>query len=141
MVVTSVSSHLRDLAYLRHAIADDAHCSVTDITSGTPMLGLLGPNSRALLQELTGADLSNEAFPFGTWQELEIGYAIVRANRLTYVGELGWEIYIPAEFALHVFVRIVDCGAKFGFKLAGFHTMNACRTEKGYRHWGHDIGI
>ena len=141
MVVTSVSSHQRDLAYLRHAIADDAHCSVTDITSGTPMLGLMGPNSRALLQELTGADLSNEAFPFGTWRELEIGYAIVRANRLTYVGELGWEIYIPAEFALHVFDRIVDCGAKYGLKLAGFHAMNACRTEKAYRHWGHDIGI
>ena len=81
MVVTSVSSHQRDLAYLRHAIPADAHCSVTDITSGTPMLGLMGPNSRALMQELTGADLSNEAFPFGTWQELEIGYAIVRANR------------------------------------------------------------
>lgn len=81
MVVTSVSSHQRDLAYLRHAILADAHCSVTDITSGTPMLGLMGPNSRALMRELTGADLSNEAFPFGTWQELEIGYAIVRANR------------------------------------------------------------
>ena len=105
------------------------------------MLGLMGPRSRALLQQLTGADLSNAAFPFGSTQELEIGYAIVRANRITYVGELGWELYIPAEFALHVFDRIAQAGAAFGLKLAGFHAMNACRTEKGYRHWGHDVGV
>ena len=108
---------------------------------GTPMLGPMGPNSRALVSALTGADLSNEAFPFGNSQELEIGYAIVRANRIAYVGELGWEIYIPAEFSLHVFERVVEAGAAHGLQLAGFHAMNACRTEKGYRHWGHDIGI
>jgi heterotetrameric sarcosine oxidase gamma subunit len=141
MVVTSVSSHIRDLAYLHEHIASDEFVAVTDVTSGTPMLGIMGPDSRALLSELTGADLSNDAFPFGTSKELEIGYAIVRANRITYVGELGWEIYIPAEFALHVFERILDAGTKHDLKLAGFHAMNACRTEKGYRHWGHDIGI
>jgi heterotetrameric sarcosine oxidase gamma subunit len=141
MVVTSVSSHIRDLAYLREAIPPQAFCVVTDITSGTPMLGIMGPNSRALLQEISGADFSNEAFAFGTSQEIEIGYAIVRANRITYVGELGWELYIPAEFALHVFERILAAGPTHGLKLAGFHCMNACRTEKGYRHWGHDIGI
>jgi glycine cleavage system aminomethyltransferase T/glycine/D-amino acid oxidase-like deaminating enzyme len=144
MVVTSVSSHIRDLAYLQERIAAKQFCTVTDITSGLPMLGLMGPNSRALMAELTGEDLanfSNEAFPFGTSKELEIGYAIVRASRITYVGELGWEIYIPAEFALHVFDRVTAAGAAHGLKLAGFHAMNACRTEKGYRHWGHDIGI
>lgn len=140
MVVTSVSSHVRDLAMLNEAIGD-AFCTVTDVTAGTPMIGVMGPNSRALLQALTGADLSNDAFPFGTSQELEIGYAIVRANRITYVGELGWEIYIPADAALHVFERVLQVGATHGLKLAGFHAMNACRTEKGYRHWGHDIGI
>ena len=141
MVVTSVSSHIRDLAWLNEHIPPDAFCTVTDVTSGTPMLGLMGPGSRALLAQLCGADLGNEAFPFGSSQEIEIGYAIVRANRITYVGELGWELYIPAEFALHVFDRIVQAGAGHGLKLAGFHAMNACRTEKGYRHWGHDIGI
>ena len=141
MVVTSVSSHIRDLAWLHEHIAADEFCSVTDVTSGTPMLGLMGPHSRALLHELCGADLGNEAFPFGSSQEIEIGYALVRAHRITYVGELGWELYIPAEFALHVFDRVLEAGVRHGLKLAGFHTMNACRIEKGYRHWGHDIGI
>lgn len=140
MVVTSVSSHVHDLAHLRGAIGD-AFCTVVDVTAGWPMLGVMGPKSRALLQQLTGEDLSNEAFPFGTSKEIEIGSAIVRANRITYVGELGWELYIPADFALHVFDRIMAAGAAYGLKLAGFHAMNACRTEKGYRHWGHDIGI
>lgn len=141
LVVTSVSSHIRDLAYLNEHIDPDQFCTVTDVTSGMPMVGLMGPNSRALLTQLSGADLSNEAFPFGTSQEIEIGYAIVRASRITYVGELGWEIYIPAEFALHVFDRIMEAGPAHGLKLAGFHALNACRTEKAFRHWGHDIGI
>jgi len=140
MVVTAVSSHIRDLAHLHQHIGD-AFCTVTDVTSGTPMLGLMGPNARALLQELTGADLSNETFKFARSAEVEIGYAIVRAQRITYVGELGWELYIPAEFALHVFERVIAAGARHGLKLAGFHAMNACRTEKSYLHWGHDIGI
>ena len=141
LVVTSVSSHLRDLAYLIEHTPADAFCWVTDVTSGLPMLGLMGPKSRALLHELSGADLSNEAFAFGSSAEIEIGYAVVRASRITYVGELGWELYIPAEFALHVFDRIMQAGKAYGLKLAGFHAMNACRTEKAYRHWGHDIGI
>jgi glycine cleavage system aminomethyltransferase T len=111
------------------------------VTPGLALLSLMGSRSRALLQQLSGADLSNAAFPFGTTQELEIGYAIVRAQRITYVGELGWELYIPADAALHVFDRLLQAGAGHGLKLAGFHAMNACRLEKGYRHWGHDIGI
>ena len=141
LIVTSVTSHIRDLAYLHEHIPRDAFCTVTDVTPGFAMVGLMGPNSRALLSQLSGADLENQAFPFATSQELEIGYAIVRAHRITYVGELGWELYIPADFALHVFDRIMEAGAAHGLKLAGFHAMNACRTEKGYRHWGHDIGI
>ncbi len=113
---------------------------MVDITSGLPMLGLMGPRSRDLLQMLSGEDLSNAAFPFATSRELEIGYARVRASRITYVGELGWELYVPAEFATHVFDRIVEAGREFGLTHAGYHAMNACRTEKGYRHWGHDIG-
>ena len=141
LIVTSAASQIRDLTYLQEHIPPDAFCTVTDITSGLPMLGLMGPSSRALLAAVSGADLSNGAFPFGTSQEIEIGYAVVRASRITYVGELGWELYIPAEFALHVFDRLMQAGPEHGLKLAGFHALNACRTEKGYRHWGHDVGI
>jgi glycine cleavage system aminomethyltransferase T len=101
----------------------------------------MGPRSRDLLQALSGEDFSGAAFPFATSREIEIGYARVRASRITYVGELGWEIYVPAEFALHVFERIALAGEAFGLRHAGYHAMNSCRTEKGYRHFGHDIGI
>ncbi|MFO1330187.1 MAG: FAD-dependent oxidoreductase [Rubrivivax sp.] len=140
-VVTSVGSHIHDLAWLQRHVDPDDRCTVTDLTPGLPMLGLMGPRSRALLAEVSGGDWSNEAFPFGHTREVEIGYAVVRAQRITYVGELGWELYIPADLALHVFERLLAAGAHHGLKLAGFHAMNACRTEKGYRHWGHDIGI
>jgi 4-methylaminobutanoate oxidase (formaldehyde-forming) len=141
LVVTSAGSHVRDLAWLREHIEADAHCAVTDVTSGLPMLGVMGPQSRALIEKLSGEDLSNAGFPFGTSREIEIGYAIVRASRVTYVGELGWELYIPGEFARHVFDRLAETGREFGLAFAGYHAMNACRMEKGYRHWGHDIGI
>ncbi len=104
------------------------------------MLALMGPNSRALLEQVSGEDLSDAAFPFGTSREIELGYARIRASRITYVGELGFEIYIPAEFALHVFDTLLQAGAAHGLTPAGFHTLNNCRVEKGYRHWGHDIG-
>lgn len=139
-VVTAGGAQTRDFAWLKAHIPDDAHCVAVDITSGLPMIGLMGPNSRALLEKLSGADLSNEAFPFGASKELEIGYGKVRANRLTYVGELGWEIYIPAEFAQNVYEAIVAAGGDFGLTHCGYFAMSSCRTEKGYRHWGHDIG-
>ncbi len=141
LVVTSAGSHARDLAHLRERIGPDEHCTVADLTPGLPMLGLMGPNARALLHALSGEDLGNDAFPFGTSREIEIGYAVVRASRITYVGELGWELYVPADHALHVYERIVAAGAAFGLVHAGFHALNACRTEKGYRHWGHDVGV
>ena len=141
LVVTSVGSHIRDLAHLRGNIRSDQFCVVTDVTPGMPMVGLMGPKSRALLHELCGEDLSSEVFPFGASREIEIGYAIVRASRITYVGELGWELYMPADTALHVYDRIFQAGENHGLRLAGMHAMNACRTEKGYRHWGHDIGV
>jgi 4-methylaminobutanoate oxidase (formaldehyde-forming) len=103
------------------------------------MIAVMGPKSRALLEKLSGADLSNAAFPFGTSQEIEIGHARVRASRITYVGELGWELYIPTEFTAHVFETLWAAGKAFGLTPAGMHTMNNCRTEKAYRHWGHDI--
>lgn len=139
LVVTGAVPQTRDLAWLKRQTRETAHCVATDITSGLPMIAVMGPNSRALLQKLSGADLSNACFPFGTSQEIEIGYARVRASRITYVGELGWEVYIPTEFAAHVFERLQEAGMEFGLTPAGMHTMNNCRTEKGYRHWGHDI--
>ncbi len=142
MVVTSAICQTRDLAWLRCRIAErpGAHCSVTDVTAGVAMLGVMGPKSRALLQQVSGADLSNAAHPFGQSREIEIGYARLRASRITYVGELGWELYIPAEHCLDVFEQLVAAGGAFGLRHAGYHAMGACRVEKGYRHWSHDIG-
>lgn len=139
LIVTAGGAQTRDFSWIERNTPDDAHAVLTDITSGMPMISLMGPNSRALLSKLSGADFSNEAFPFGTSQEIEIGYAKVRANRLTYVGELGWELYMPAEFCTHVYDRIVEAGPEFGLVHAGYFAMNVMRTEKGYRHWGHDI--
>ena len=139
LVVTGAAPQTRDMAWLKRHTPSDAHCVATDITSGLPMIAVMGPKSRALLEKLSGADLSNAAFPFGTSKELEIGYARVRASRITYVGELGWELYIPTEFTAHVFEVLQEAGKDFGLTPAGMHTMNNCRTEKAYRHWGHDI--
>ena len=99
----------------------------------------MGPSSRSLLQTVTDTDLGNDAFPFGTSRQIDIGYAPVTALRLTYVGELGWELYIPTEFALHVYETLLANGPRHGLRLAGHHAMNSLRMEKAYRHWGHDI--
>jgi 4-methylaminobutanoate oxidase (formaldehyde-forming) len=99
----------------------------------------MGPKSRDLLQALTPADMSNEAFPFATSQEIELGYALVRASRITFVGELGWELYIPTEFVLGVYDELLAAGETVQVVHAGYHALNSLRMEKGYRHWGHDI--
>jgi glycine cleavage system aminomethyltransferase T/glycine/D-amino acid oxidase-like deaminating enzyme len=139
LVVTGSAPQTRDFAWLKSHTPADAHCVATDITSGLPMLSIMGPKSRALLEKLSGADLSNEASAFGTSKEIEIGYARVRASRITYVGELGWELYIPSEFAAHVFETVAAAGVEFNLTPAGMHSMNNARMEKAYRHWGHDI--
>ena len=139
LVVTGAAPQTRDMAWLGRQIPEGVHCFATDVTSGLPMIAVMGPHSRALLQKLSGADLANAAFPFGHSKEIEIGYARVRASRITYVGELGWELYVPAEFAAHVFETLWEAGQDFGLTPAGMHTMNSCRMEKAYRHWGHDI--
>jgi 4-methylaminobutanoate oxidase (formaldehyde-forming) len=142
LVVTAAVCQTRDLAWLRKAIAASpgAPCYVTDVTSGIAMFGVMGPASRALLGAVSGAELSNAAHPFGISREIEIGYARVRASRITFVGELGWELYLPAESCLEVYERLMEAGAAHGLKLAGYHAMAACRVEKGYRSWSHDIG-
>ena len=139
MVVTAGATARRDLAWLKRHIPEEAHCFATDVSSGLAVLSVMGPNSRALIGDVSPDDFSNAAFPFATSREIEIGGALVRATRITYVGELGWELYIPAEFALGVFDAILAAGAPFGLKLAGLYAMDSCRIEKAYRHWGHDI--
>ena len=139
LIVTAAATQVRDLAWLKDHIPTGAHAVATDVTSGQTVLSLMGPNSRALLSSLTLADLSNEAFPFGTSQIIDLGYARVRASRVTYVGELGWELYIHTEFATGVFDVLTDAGGAFGMRHAGYHALNSLRMEKGYRHWGHDI--
>jgi glycine cleavage system aminomethyltransferase T/glycine/D-amino acid oxidase-like deaminating enzyme len=138
LVVTGAAPQIRDRDWLTRHIGE-RFCTVTDVTSGMPMLSVMGPHSRALMQKLTGEDMSDETHPFATSREVEIGYARVRASRITYVGELGWELYMPAEFATHVYDTIIAAGEEFSLAHAGMHTMNNCRTEKAYRHFSHDI--
>lgn len=139
LVVTAAATQTRDLAWLRRHMPQDARAVAVDVTSAYAVLGIMGPKSRDLLSRLTDADLSNEAFPFATSRMIDLGYARVRASRITYVGELGWELYVPTEFAQGVFDVIAAEGAAVGLCLAGYHAMNSLRTEKAYRHWGHDI--
>jgi len=139
LVVTAAAVARRDLAWLRGHIPDGAAVVVNDVTAGYAVLSVMGPNSRALLSRVTDADLSNDAFPFGTAQEIELGYARLRALRVTYVGELGWELYVPSDFARGVFDTLVAEGDDFGLKLAGLHVLDSCRIEKAFRHFGHDI--
>ena len=120
-------------------IGDDAHATATDVTSGYAVLSVMGPKAREIMRALSRADFSNHAFPFGASREIEIGAALIRATRITYVGELGWELYIPTEFAVYVFDRLMAAGEPIGLTLAGLHAMDSCRIEKAYRHWGHDI--
>ena len=138
LIVTSAACQTRDFAWLKRHIGG-ARAFATDVTSGYAVLGVMGPRSRALLSEITPADLSNERFPFGTSQQIELGYAMLRASRITYVGELGWELYIPTEFVQNVFDTLLEAGRPHGLRLAGYHALNSLRMEKAYRHWGHDI--
>ncbi|HXW73644.1 MAG TPA: FAD-dependent oxidoreductase [Steroidobacteraceae bacterium] len=139
LIVTSCATQTRDFGWLNRSIPAGAHALAFDVSSAYAVLGLMGPRSRALLATLTDADLSTAAFPFATSRIIDLGYARVRASRITYVGELGYELYIPTEFALSVYDAIVAAGGPFGLRLAGYHAMNSLRMEKAYRHWGHDI--
>ena len=139
LIVTAAATHTRDLAWLQRNIPEGARAMAVDLSSGMAVLGLMGPLAREVLACVTDADLSNAAFPFGTSQVIDVAYARVRASRITYVGELGWELYIPTEFAPGVFDAIMAAGEPLGMRLAGYHALNSLRMEKAYRHWGHDI--
>jgi glycine cleavage system T protein len=139
LVVSSCATQVRDFGWLSRNIPAGAHAVALDVSSAYAVLGLMGPRSRELLATLTDADLANSAFPFGTSRIIDLAYARVRASRITYVGELGYELYIPTEFAQSVFDAIAAAGAAYGLRLAGYHALNSLRMEKAYRHWGHDI--
>jgi 4-methylaminobutanoate oxidase (formaldehyde-forming) len=139
LVVTAAATQVRDLAWLTAHLPVDARCTVTDVTSGLSVLSVMGPRSRELLAGLVDVDLDNEHFPFGTSRMVDIGYARARASRITYVGELGWELYLPTEFAAGVFDTIEEAGGPVGLRLCGYHALDSLRMEKGYRSWGHDV--
>lgn len=139
MMVTGAACQSQDVNWVRRNLRSDAAVTVTDVTSGYAVLSVMGPDARALLQKVSPADFSNPAFPFATAQEIEIGYCKGYALRVTYVGELGWELYIPTEFAGPIFDLLVNEGRAFELKLAGYHALDSLRSEKGYRHFGHDV--
>ncbi|MCY3865019.1 MAG: aminomethyltransferase family protein, partial [Chloroflexi bacterium] len=139
-LVDSGTSQTKTFYWIKRQIGPDNFAVLTDMTSAYAVLSVMGPNSRALLQNLTDADLSTESFPFGSSQEIDFAFARLRATRMTYVGELGWELYVPTEYAQHVYDAIVREGAVFDLLHCGYHALNSLRIEKGYRHWGHDIG-
>jgi len=139
LVITAAETETRDFYWLKGQIPAGANCGLTNVTSGMGVISIMGPRSRDLLQSMTPADMSHEAFPFATSREIELGYGIVRASRITFVGELGWELYVPTEFMQDIYDKIVSTGQEFGLTHAGYHALNSLRMEKGYRHWSHDI--
>jgi len=140
LVVTGAAAASRDYAWLKWHIGV-RRAVATDVTSGISSLGLMGPRSREVLAALCGEDVSDNALPYRGALETEIGYAPVRAVRISYMGELGYELYMATEFAQHLFDRMAETGENFGLTMAGYHAMDSLRLEKGFRHWGHDIGI
>jgi heterotetrameric sarcosine oxidase gamma subunit len=140
-VVASDTAHRHVETWMkRHIEADEsAHAFVTDVTSGYAQINVQGPRSRELMQSITTHDLSNEAFPFRSAHEIDIGYARALCVRITYLGELGYELYVPTEQATHVYDRLVEAGVRFGLVHAGLKALASLRMEKGYRDYGHDI--
>jgi glycine cleavage system T protein len=138
-IVSPGACGVRDFDTLNRLIGKDDFVALTEMTSGYTMLAVMGPNSRNLLENLTDADLSNEAFPFATAQEIDVAYARPLAIRMSFVGELGWELYIPTEFSNNVFDALMAEGKKYQLKLVGLHALDSLRLEKGYKHWGADI--
>ena len=139
MVLTGGPMQVRDFDWLTKNIPTHMNAYAYDVTNAWSMLSIMGPKSRGLLSKLTPDSLSNEDFPFGTSQEVDFGYGRVIANRLTYVGELGWELLIPVEFTAHVYEKLMDAGPEFNLAHAGHAAVDSCRMEKAYRRWGHDI--
>ncbi|MBM7066801.1 FAD-dependent oxidoreductase [Actibacterium sp. 188UL27-1] len=138
LVVTPAATRLADQTWMRRHVGD-FNVVITDVTPAEGVLAIMGPRSRELLQRVSPADFSTEANPFGTAQRIEIGMGLARIHRVTYVGELGWELYIKTDMCGHVFETLAEAGFDMGLRLCGMHMMDTCRIEKGFRHFGHDI--
>ena len=138
LVVTPAATRLADQTWMERN-RGDFRVVITDVTAGEAVLAVMGPNSRALLEKVSPNDFSNAVNPFGTAREIELGMGLARVHRVTYVGELGWEVYVSSDMAGHVFETLHAAGQDMGLKLCGMHMMDSCRLEKGFRHFGHDI--
>ena len=138
LVVTPAITRPKDQAWMRRHVGN-FNVVLTDVTAGEGVLAVMGPNARKLMQAVSPNDFSNEVNPFGTAQEIEIGMGLARAHRVSYVGELGWEIYVSSDMCGHVFETLWEAGHGVGLKLCGMHMMDSCRIEKAFRHFGHDI--
>ncbi len=138
LVVTPALTRLADETWLRRHLGE-FRAVVTDVTAGEGVLAVMGPNARTLMQAVSPNDFSNAANPFGTAQEIELGFGLARVHRVSYVGELGWEIYVGSDMAAHAFETLWAAGRDMGLKLCGMHMMDSARIEKAFRHFGHDI--
>ena len=139
LLVASAATTVRDLDHLRRHLPPGARPAVADVTSAYAVYGVMGPRSRELLSRLSRHDLSDGAFGFGTSAVIDLGYSTVRATRITYVGELGWELYVPAEFAVGVYEDLLAAGADLGVVNAGYYAIESLRLEKGYRAFGREL--
>ena len=140
-IVGGAASRRKDFAWMTRAKQRlGADVAISDVTAEQAVLGVMGPASRALLQALTTDDLCNARFPFLTSRCIEIAGLPVRATRLSFVGELGYEVYVGAEFAERLYQAVQEQGRALGLRHCGLYALDACRMEKAYRHWGHDLG-
>ena len=139
LVVSGAAVTGKDMDWLRRNIPEDEHCCITDVTSSWAVLGVMGPDSRALLGAALEHDMSTERFPFGSTQPIELGCAVGRAARVSFVGELGWELYLPADMARHGFDHLWRVGQDYGLRMAGLHSLDSGRIEKKFLHFGHDV--
>ena len=139
LIVSSAATTERDKDHIRKHVPGGLDATLFDATSGLAVFGVMGPRSRDLLSKVSRADFSDDAFPFGTSRQIDLGYSTVRATRITYVGELGWELYVPTEFAVGVYELLLEAGAEFAVTPGGYYAIESLRLEKGYRAFGREL--
>lgn len=142
LIITAAAQTLHDFDWIdRQARQRHARVTLEDVSTESAVLGLMGPRSRHVLQSLADNDWSNETFPFGTTQTISIADTDILAVRISYVGELGWELHIPSANAIRVFDDLVLAGSPSGLRMAGMTAQNSLRMEKSYVSWGHDVSL
>jgi 4-methylaminobutanoate oxidase (formaldehyde-forming) len=137
-IVTGTGFATHDFDWISRNLT--GNCQLVDVTAGSAVLSLMGPEAREILARVSGDDLSNEGFPFGTARRISVASCPVLALRVTYVGELGWELHMPTDVAVTVYEALMAAGAGLGLRNAGYRAIETLRLEKGYRAWGADIG-